>query len=82
MPAITKKERRRPIVESLVIKLNDMPDDERAVFAKDCGTSFGNLQQIAYGWGGLSVSKAKQIVDACDGDIDLGDLFPEFKEIA
>ena len=79
MHKLIKKERRRPIVIALKDKLNNMPATQRECFAEKCGTSFDNLRQIAYGWGGCSVTKAKLIVAACDGEIELGDLIPELK---
>ena len=75
-----KKQRRRPIVVELKQKLNEMPVEERDDFADKCGTSFDNLRQIAYGWGGCSISLAQSIVTACDGEVELEDLIPELKK--
>lgn len=75
-----KKERRRPMVVALKDRLNRMSDDELADFSDQCGTSANNLRQIAYGWGGCSVAKAILIIDACEGDIEIGDLIPELKQ--
>lgn len=82
MTNLNKKERRRPVVISLTQKLNGMPEQERKAFATKCGTSFGNLQQIAYGWGGCSITLAQSIVSACDESIELDDLIPELKKSA
>lgn len=76
----TKKDRRRPIVVALKDKLNSMSDKELASFAGKCDTSADNLRQIAYGWGGCSITKALLIVSACDGEVEIGDLIPELKE--
>lgn len=75
-----KKQRRRPIVVELKQKLNEMPVEERDDFADKCGTSFDNLRQIAYGWGGCSISLAQSIVSECDGEVELEDLIPELKK--
>lgn len=80
MSNLHKKERRRPIVTELTQKLNSMPAQDREDFAIKCGTSFGNLLQIAYGWGGCSISLAQSIVAACDQSIELDDLIPELKK--
>lgn len=79
MSSLMKKDRRRPIVVELKQKLNEMPVEERDDFADKCGTSFDNLRQIAYGWGGCSISLAQSIVSACDGEVGLEDLIPELK---
>lgn len=76
----TKKDRRRPVVMELKQKLNDMPVENRKDFANKCGTSFDNLRQIAYGWGGCSISLAQSIVSACAGKVELEDLIPELKK--
>ena len=80
MSSLMKKDRRRPIVVELKQKLNEMPVEERDDFADKCGTSFDNLRQIAYGWGGCSISLAQSIVSACDGEVELEDLIPELKK--
>lgn len=80
MSSLMKKDRRRPIVVELKQKLNEMPVEERDDFADKCGTSFDNLRQIAYGWGGCSISLAQSIVTACDGEVELEDLIPELKK--
>nr|WP_317199776.1 hypothetical protein [uncultured Psychrobacter sp.] len=80
MTESNKKQRRRPIVVELKQKLNEMPVEERDDFADKCGTSFDNLRQIAYGWGGCSISLAQSIVTACDGEVELEDLIPELKK--
>ena len=82
MPLHPNRERRRPKVTVLVDKINAMTPDQRDVFAKKCRTSTDNLRQIAYGWGGCSITLAKYIVKACDYDIELSDLIPELKELA
>lgn len=82
MTELTKKERRRPVVVELKQKLNDMPVENRKGFADKCGTSFDNLRQIAYGWGGCSISLAQSIVSACGGKVKLEDLIPELKQTA
>tara|TARA_R110000765_G_scaffold139653_2_gene239936 strand:- start:10523 stop:10774 length:252 start_codon:yes stop_codon:yes gene_type:complete len=82
MADFNKKERRRPVVVSLKQKLNSMPKQDRKEFAERCGTSFGNLLQIAYGWGGCSISLAQSIVAACDKSVELDDLIPELKKSA
>jgi len=79
MTESNKKQRRRPIVVELKQKLNEMPVEDRDDFADKCGTSFDNLRQIAYGWGGCSISLAQSIVTACDGEVELEDLIPELK---
>ncbi len=76
----TKKDRRRPVVMELKQKLNNMPVENRKDFADKCGTSFDNLRQIAYGWGGCSISLAQSIVSACAGKVELEDLIPELKK--
>lgn len=80
MDNLIKRERRRPVVTTLKDKLNNMPKKERESFAKKCGTSFGNLLQIAYGWGGCSITLAQSIVAACDNQIELDELIPELKK--
>lgn len=82
MPNLKRRERRRPIVIALKQKINNMPVDKRPEFAEQCGTSFDNLRQITYGWGGCSISLAQSIVAACDGSVDLEDLIPELKQPA
>jgi len=77
-----KRERRRPVVAELKKILNDMPLEDRKGFSDKCGTSFGNLLQIAYGWGGCSISLAQSIVAACDNSVQLDDLIPELKKSA
>lgn len=79
MNSLMKKDRRRPVVVGLKQKLNEMPVSDRKSFADKCGTSFDNLRQIAYGWGGCSISLAQSIVTACDGEVELEDLIPELK---
>lgn len=74
-----RKVRRRPAIAHLKQKLKEMPQTERDDFAKECGTSFGNLLQIAYGWGCCSISLAQSIVSACDNNVTLEDLIPELK---
>lgn len=80
MTNLNRKDRRRPIVTTLKQKINDMPANKRTEFAEKCGTSFDNLRQITYGWGGCSITLAQSIVAACDGDVELGDLIPELKQ--
>ena len=73
-------ERLRPVVVVLRDKINSMSVEQREVFAKKCGTSIDNLRQIAYGWGGCSLTKANLIVEACDNEIQLTDLVPALKQ--
>lgn len=80
MPNLIKKERRRPVVTTLKQRINNMPASNRQNFAEECGTSFDNLRQIAYGWGGCSISLAQSIVSACAGEVELEDLIPELKK--
>lgn len=75
-----KKERRRPVVTALINKLNGMPKQDRPIFADKCGTSFDNLRQVAYGWGGCSIALAQSIVAATDNSIELEELIPELKK--
>lgn len=73
-------ERLRPVVVVLRDKINNMSIEEREVFAEKCDTSIDNLRQIAYGWGGCSLTKASLIVAACDNEIQLSDLIPALKQ--
>lgn len=82
MPLLPNRKRRRPKVTVLVEKINAMTPAQRDAFAKKCHTSTENLRQIAYGWGGCSITLAKSIVKACDHEIELSDLIPELKEPA
>ena len=75
-----KRERRRPVVVELKQMLNNMPLEDRKGFADKCGTSFDNLRQVAYGWGGCSISLAQSIVSASAGKVELDDLIPELKK--
>lgn len=81
MTKLTKRERRRPIVVALRNRLSEMSPEDQEDFAELCGTSYKNLLQITYGWSGCSITKAKLIVAACDGDVDLSDLIPELREL-
>ncbi|GEM_PF-1960395 len=80
MNDLIKRERRRPVVMALKKILNDMPLEGRKDFADKCGTSFDNLRQVAYGWGGCSISLAQSIVSASAGKVELEDLIPELKK--
>lgn len=75
-----KRERRRPVVVELKQMLNNMPLEDRKDFADKCGTSFDNLRQVAYGWGGCSISLAQSIVSVSAGKVELDDLIPELKK--
>ncbi|WP_019519918.1 helix-turn-helix domain-containing protein [Faucicola boevrei] len=70
-------ERKRPAIQSLILKINDMSDSDRQNYAEKCGTSIGNLRQIAYGFGGVSPKLAKSIVKNCDCNVTFEQLIPE-----
>lgn len=68
--------RKRLPVQNLISKINSLDDVGRKDLATTCGTSIGNLRQIAYGFGGCSVAQATKIVKACDS-VKLFELLPE-----
>lgn len=69
--------RKRPPVSALIEKINRLDGTARVNFAKQCGTSVGNLRQIAYGFGGVSPKLAKNIVEHSDCNLSIGELIPE-----
>ena len=75
MPKYSQK-RREPI-QPLIAKINSMDAIIRENYAAKCGTSLGNLRQIAYGFGGCSPQLAKTIIQNCDCDIKMEQLIPE-----
>ncbi len=75
MPRYLQK-RRMPI-QPLIEKINSLDSQSRQQYAKRCGTSLGNLRQIAYGFGGCSPALAKTIVKNCDCDVTFEQLIPE-----
>ncbi len=71
--------RKRPPINSLINLINGLNNEQRQQLAKNCNTSVGNLRQIAYGFGGCSLSLAMSICKACD-NVQLEQLLPELKE--
>lgn len=71
-----KTSKKRPPISALLGQINQLQPRERIILAQKCGTSFGNLRQIAYGWGGVSPRLAKRIIQNCEG-VTLGELIPE-----
>lgn len=64
-------------VQSLLAYLKDFSSDkERKEFAKNCGTTQGNLMQVAYG-GSVSAKLAKTIHEKSDKKVLLGELRPD-----
>ncbi len=69
--------RKRPKIPALIDKINGLDPDSRTDFAKSCGTTIGNLRQIAYGYGGVSPKLASQIVKNCGCVVTVEQLIPE-----
>lgn len=69
-----KKERR---VESLLSFFMSMPLPERDVFAAACGTTVGNIKQLAYGHGMASAQMAVRIEAKSNGAVSRHDLRPD-----
>lgn len=74
---MTKYTRKRPPIPQLIDKINSLDCQEQHLFAQKCGTSLGNLRQIAYGFGGVSPTLAKSIITNADCDITAEQLIPE-----
>lgn len=74
---VKNNSRKREPIHSLIKKINGMDNHNRNIYAQKCGTSLGNLKQIAYGFGGVSPKLAKTIIRNCDCDITLQQLIPE-----
>lgn len=72
-----KSARKRPPVRALISKINSLDSHEQQELAKQCGTSIGNLRQIAYGFGGVSPALAKSIIQNAKCDISVEHLIPE-----
>ncbi|HCM31837.1 MAG TPA: hypothetical protein DIC32_10255 [Acinetobacter radioresistens] len=67
----------REKVQSLLAYLKDFSSDkERKNFAKECGTTPGNLSQIAYG-GSVSAKLAKTIHEKSEQKVLLEELRPD-----
>lgn len=69
--------RKRPPIQALVEKIKNLDDISRDVLAEKCGTSIGNLRQIAYGYGGCSPALAKKIIENSGCDVTFEQLIPE-----
>lgn len=69
--------RKRPPIADLIDEINTMDSTAREKFAEKCGTSLGNLRQIAYGFGGVSPKLAKNIIANSNCDISIEQLIPE-----
>lgn len=80
MPKYLQK-KRNPI-DPLISKINSMDAISRELYAKQCGTSLGNLRQIAYGYGGCSPALAKRIIENCGCKVSFEQLIPEANLIA
>jgi hypothetical protein len=64
-------------VQSLLAYLKDYSSDkDRKDFAKECGTTLGNLSQIAYG-GSVSAKLAKTIHEKSEQKVLLEELRPD-----
>lgn len=72
--------RKRKTITALVSKINSLNHNERKELAHVCGTSIGNLRQIAYGFGGVSPRLAKSIVQNAGCNITIGELLPELAD--
>lgn len=75
MPKYFKK--RRTPIQPLIDKINGLDSFSRQIYAKQCGTSLGNLRQIAYGYGGCSPALAKKIIENSGCDVTFEQLIPE-----
>lgn len=71
------KPRKRPPITNLIDEINALDSTSREKFAQKCGTSVGNLRQIAYGFGGVSPKLAKSIIANSNCDISIEQLIPE-----
>lgn len=69
--------RKRPPVVELIDEINTLDGVSREEFAEKCGTSVGNLRQIAYGFGGVSPRLAKNIIANSKCNITIEQLIPE-----
>lgn len=75
-PTNTEKSQREK-VQSLLAYLKDFSsENERKDFAKNCGTTLGNLSQIAYG-GSVSAKLAKTIHEKSEQKVLLEELRPD-----
>lgn len=77
-----QRTKKRMPVTLLIEKLNSIDEASRNTYAEKCGTSFGNLRQIAYGYGGCSPALAKKILENCECDISFEQLIPEANLVA
>lgn len=72
-----KRQRKRPPIPRLIDEINRLDDAAREKLAEQCGTSVGNLRQIAYGFGGVSPKLAKNIIKNARSEIRISELIPE-----
>ncbi|MDH0032534.1 MULTISPECIES: YdaS family helix-turn-helix protein [unclassified Acinetobacter] len=77
MTSIQKTEQAKTQVTSLLSYLKKLgSDDATEKFAKKCGTTKGNLLQIAYG-GSVSARLSKKICNESNGEVPLEELRPD-----
>lgn len=69
--------RKRNPITGLIDEINTLDSESRKKLAEKCGTSLGNLRQIAYGFGGVSPRLAKSIIAHSNCDISIEQLIPE-----
>lgn len=75
-PTNTEKSQREK-VQSLLAYLKDFSSEsDRKDFAKNCGTTIGNMMQIAYG-GSVSAKLAKTIYEKSEQKVLLEELRPD-----
>lgn len=72
-----KRSRKRPKIPALINKINSLDPISRKDLAKSCGTTIGNLRQIAYGYSGVSPKLASQIIKNCGCTVTLEQLIPD-----
>lgn len=72
-----QRQKKRAPISPLISMINSMDSLSRKKYAEKCGTSLGNLRQIAYGYGGCSPALAKTIIQNCDCELSFEDLIPE-----
>lgn len=71
------RSRKRPKIPVLIDKINSLDPVSRKDLAKSCGTTIGNLRQIAYGYSGVSPRLASQIIKNCGCVVTLEQLIPD-----
>ncbi len=74
---LKQSQRKREPILPLISMINSMDSLSRKKYAEKCGTSLGNLRQIAYGYGGCSPALAKTIIQNCGCEVSFEDLIPE-----